>query len=74
MDAKVQRNLPGLSENQYQLAAYLFIGFSLSTIALLMGKPSVNAVYIAKHNLKADIGNVAGPEAEKMRARISIKP
>ena len=71
---RFRETFPGLSENQYQLAAYLFIGFSLSTIALLMGKPSVNAVYIAKHNLKADIGNVAGPEAEKMRARISIKP
>ena len=70
---RFRKTFPGLHEQQYKLAAYLFIGFSYRTIALLMGKTSVNAVYIAKHNLKADICGIDSPEAEKMRAKISIK-
>lgn len=70
---RFRKTFPGLHEQQYKLAAYLFIGFSYRTIALLMGKSSVNAVYIAKHNLKADICGIDSPEAEKMRAKISIK-
>ncbi|MDE6533127.1 MAG: hypothetical protein K2M27_06310 [Muribaculaceae bacterium] len=70
---RFRKTFPGLHEQQYKLAAYLFIGFSYRTIALLMGKTSVNAVYIAKHNLKADICGIDSPEAEKMRVKISIK-
>lgn len=43
---------PDLNERQYALAAYLYLGFTSESIATLMGKESVNAVYMDKTRLK----------------------
>jgi len=52
---KFKTNFPDLTLRQYELATYLYLGFSTETISVLMGKKSINAVYIDKHRLKKKI-------------------
>ena len=52
---KFKTNFPELTLRQYELAIYLYLGFSTETISVLMEKKSINAVYIDKHRLKKKI-------------------
>ncbi|MBO4944397.1 MAG: hypothetical protein J6C91_03940 [Muribaculaceae bacterium] len=49
---RFKKAYPDLSETEYRLALYLYIGFSPSTIAVLSNKENTQAVHIAKYKLK----------------------
>lgn len=55
---------PDLKPWQYQMAMYLFVDFSIETIAILLSKPTLNSTYAAKSNLKKAIISAAPAQAD----------
>ncbi len=55
---------PDLKPWQYQMTMYLFVGFSIETIAILLSKPTLNSTYAAKSNLKKAIISAAPAQAD----------
>lgn len=59
---RFKRDFPELTDTQYRLAAYLFVGFSTESIAIIMDKTTPNAVFSAKKRLKHSISKYANPD------------
>lgn len=55
---------PDLKPWQYQMTMYLFVDFSIETIAILLSKPTLNSTYAAKSNLKKAIISAAPAQAD----------
>lgn len=63
---KFRRLCPSLKEWQYRMTMYLFVGFSIESIAILLSKPTLNSAYAAKSNLKKAIISSAGSETDSI--------
>ncbi|MCM1356014.1 MAG: hypothetical protein NC212_06385 [Staphylococcus sp.] len=63
---------PDLRPWHYQLTIYLYVGFSVETISVLMSKPNLGSIYTAKSNLKKAILTAAGPEAPEILRRLNL--
>lgn len=69
---RFREEFPCLSRDQYALTVYLFLGFSVGAITMLMGKSSVNAVYTAKSRLKSQLMMVDNVRAVEFRKRLGL--
>ena len=67
---RFKKAYPGLSEAEYQLALYLYIGFRPSTIAVLADRENTQAVYIAKYKLKKKLTEAGNVEAQSLIAKL----
>lgn len=56
--SKFKQAYPMLSDNDYSLIMYLYVGFSAETISLLMNKKTLQLVYTAKYKLKRKLESI----------------
>lgn len=52
-----REDFPNYSEADYRFVSYLFAGFDATTISIILGMPSVDAVYMKKSRIKKTILN-----------------
>lgn len=70
--SKFKAAYPGLKENQYVLAMYIFIGLSSEAISVLMGKKTLMAVYMEKNKLKKRMLEINGGQADSFMTELRM--
>lgn len=64
---------PQLKGSQYLLVMYIYIGLSSEAIAVLLGKKSLQAVYMAKTKLKKKLLEVNGGRIDEFMDRLKMQ-
>ena len=66
-----REDFPKYSEADYRFVCYLFAGFDATTISIILGMPSVDAVYMKKSRIKKTILNSEATHKQEYLETIS---